>query len=203
MRSHFLRKVASALRSNSSSTLFQPFTFSFGHNQFLQAFVTPVSTRSFATSDTLVLEDKDTERVATSSKGENLGDKINLVDLPLQEAVNIIDKAGELHEVKDPEEVLALNKDNIEYSDEPLEGLVEIEDEESLGDINEGDVLVADTAETLEEVRARIFGNRIGNGKRSGMKPLKKKLKGEKIANYYMDEVWKKDPFLMDPKEDA
>jgi small subunit ribosomal protein S33 len=51
--------------------------------------------------------------------------------------------------------------------------------------------------ESLEEIRARIFGNRIGNGLRSGAKLLKKKLVGEKIANYYPKPIAKNDPMFI------
>jgi len=51
--------------------------------------------------------------------------------------------------------------------------------------------------ESLEEIRARIFGNRIGNGLRSGAKLLKKKLSGEKIATYYPEPVAKHDPMYI------
>ena len=52
-------------------------------------------------------------------------------------------------------------------------------------------------AESLEEIRARIFGNRIGNGLRSGAKLLKKKLIGEKIASYYPEPISKFDPMYI------
>ena len=51
--------------------------------------------------------------------------------------------------------------------------------------------------ESLEEIRARIFGNRIGNGLRSGAKLLKKKLVGEKIASYYPEPISKFDPMYI------
>lgn len=51
--------------------------------------------------------------------------------------------------------------------------------------------------ETLEEIRARIFGNRIGNGLRSGAKLLKKKLVGEKVATYYPKSIAKDDPMFI------
>ena len=57
--------------------------------------------------------------------------------------------------------------------------------------------------ETLEETRARIFGNLIGNGQRSGAKLLRKKLVGEKIASYYPEDIAKRDPFLIDTKAEA
>jgi hypothetical protein len=52
--------------------------------------------------------------------------------------------------------------------------------------------------ESLEEIRARIFGNRIGNGLRSGAQLLKKKLVGEKVASYYPKSIAKDDPMFID-----
>lgn len=60
-----------------------------------------------------------------------------------------------------------------------------------------------DPVEDLEEIRARIFGNRIGNGERSGAKLLRQKLIGEKIASYYPENISRKDPFLVDTKGEA
>ncbi len=57
--------------------------------------------------------------------------------------------------------------------------------------------------ESLEEIRARIFGNRIGNGLRSGAKVLKKKLLGEKIASYYPRDITKDDPMYIDLRAEA
>ncbi len=57
---------------------------------------------------------------------------------------------------------------------------------------------VASTQESLEEIRARIFGNHIGNGLRSGRKLLRKKLIGEKVANYYPEPISKLDPMFVD-----
>lgn len=54
------------------------------------------------------------------------------------------------------------------------------------------------TQESLEEIRARIFGNHIGNGLRSGRKLLRKKLVGDKVANYYMEPIHKNDPMFVD-----
>lgn len=52
--------------------------------------------------------------------------------------------------------------------------------------------------ETLEEIRSRIFGSHIGNGLRSGRKILRKKLVGDKIADYYLEPVSKSDPMFVD-----
>ncbi|BDA43621.1 probable mitochondrial 37S ribosomal protein S27 [Coccomyxa sp. Obi] len=57
---------------------------------------------------------------------------------------------------------------------------------------------VASTQESLEEIRARIFGNHIGNGLRSGRKVLRKKLIGEKVASYYPEPISKLDPMFVD-----
>ena len=53
--------------------------------------------------------------------------------------------------------------------------------------------------ETIEQIRARIFGNHIGNGLRSGRKVLRKKLIGDKVARYYPEEISKADPMFEDP----
>jgi len=53
--------------------------------------------------------------------------------------------------------------------------------------------------ETIEEIRARIFGNHIGNGLRSGRKVLRKKLIGDKIAAYYPEPIEAADPMFEDP----
>ncbi len=50
--------------------------------------------------------------------------------------------------------------------------------------------------QTLEEIRSRIFGTHIGNGLPSGRKLLRKKLVGEKIANYYEVPIEKTDPLF-------
>ena len=57
---------------------------------------------------------------------------------------------------------------------------------------------VASTQESLEEIRARIFGTHIGNGLRSGRKLLRKKLIGDKVANYYPEPISKLDPMFVD-----
>ena len=56
----------------------------------------------------------------------------------------------------------------------------------------------AATQESLDEIRARIFGNHIGNGLRSGRKVLRKKLIGDKIASYYPEPIQKFDPMFVD-----
>ena len=50
--------------------------------------------------------------------------------------------------------------------------------------------------QTLEEIRSRIFGAHVGNGLPSGRKLLRKKLVGEKIANYYEIPIEKTDPLF-------
>ena len=52
--------------------------------------------------------------------------------------------------------------------------------------------------ESLEEIRSRIFGSHIGNGLRSGRKVLRKKLVGDKIADYYLEPISKLDPMFVD-----
>lgn len=52
-------------------------------------------------------------------------------------------------------------------------------------------------AETLEQIRSRIFGTHIGNGLQSGRKLLRKKLVGEKIASYYPVPLSKGDPLFV------
>lgn len=54
-------------------------------------------------------------------------------------------------------------------------------------------------AKRVAETAARIFGNWIGNGQRSGRKVLRQKMIGEEIASYYMEPI--KDPLLEDPME--
>lgn len=52
-------------------------------------------------------------------------------------------------------------------------------------------------AETLEQIRSRIFGTHIGNGLQSGRKLLRKKLVGEKILSYYPVPLSKGDPLFV------
>lgn len=54
-------------------------------------------------------------------------------------------------------------------------------------------------AKRVAETAARIFGNWIGNGLRSGRKVLRKNFIGEEVASYYMEPI--KDPLLDDPDE--
>ena len=57
-----------------------------------------------------------------------------------------------------------------------------------------------DTLDDLELVRARIFGNHIGDGRRSGRKVLRRPLKGDKVADWYLDAPMAKlDPLFVDP----
>ncbi|CAD7699877.1 unnamed protein product [Ostreobium quekettii] len=55
--------------------------------------------------------------------------------------------------------------------------------------------------ETMEQIRARVFGYHIGNNLRSGRKVLRKKLVGWRIANYYLEDI--KDPLLLDLDAEA
>ncbi|GAB4815743.1 hypothetical protein N2152v2_002789 [Parachlorella kessleri] len=55
-------------------------------------------------------------------------------------------------------------------------------------------------SESIEEVRARIFGTHIGNGLRSGRKVLRQKLLGPTLVSYYPEDFSRKDPFLVDMK---
>lgn len=51
--------------------------------------------------------------------------------------------------------------------------------------------------EDYRSIEARIFGNRLGNGQRSGAKVLRKKLLGDKIASYYPTPISKFDPMFV------
>ena len=53
-------------------------------------------------------------------------------------------------------------------------------------------------SETIEEVRARIFGHHIGDGLRSGRKILAKPLIGDRVASYYPEDWFAGDPLLLD-----
>jgi len=52
--------------------------------------------------------------------------------------------------------------------------------------------------ETIEEVRARVFGNHLGDGLRSGRKILRRPLIGDRVASYYPDDWFAGDPLLID-----
>lgn len=52
--------------------------------------------------------------------------------------------------------------------------------------------------ERIEHVRARIFGNHIGDGLRSGRKILARPLIGPKVASYYPSDWFAGDPLLVD-----
>lgn len=54
------------------------------------------------------------------------------------------------------------------------------------------------TDETIEQVRARIFGNHIGDGLRSGRKVLRRPLIGEQLTSYYPPNWFAGDPLLVD-----
>ena len=55
--------------------------------------------------------------------------------------------------------------------------------------------------ETIEQIRARVFGNHIGNGLRSGRKVLRRKLIGDKVASYYPEPISRLDQMWEDPSE--
>jgi small subunit ribosomal protein S33 len=52
--------------------------------------------------------------------------------------------------------------------------------------------------ETIDEIRARIFGTHIGDGRPSGRKILRKKLIGPAVAAWYPPDVKEIDPFFVD-----
>lgn len=52
--------------------------------------------------------------------------------------------------------------------------------------------------EPIEHVRARIFGNHIGDGLRSGRKILARPLIGSQVASYYPPDWFAGDPLLLD-----
>jgi len=52
--------------------------------------------------------------------------------------------------------------------------------------------------ETLEQIRSRIFGTAIGDGRPSGRKVLRKKLVGDVVASYYPDNPAAQDPLFVD-----
>ena len=54
-------------------------------------------------------------------------------------------------------------------------------------------------AKRVAETAARIFGNWIGNGERSGRKVLRKHLIGEQLATYYPEPIY--DPLFEDPDD--
>ena len=55
--------------------------------------------------------------------------------------------------------------------------------------------------ETLEEIRARVFETHVGNGRRSGRRPLLRPLKGSWIADWYFEVRPNDMPMLEDPRE--
>lgn len=57
-----------------------------------------------------------------------------------------------------------------------------------------------DPGESIEQIRARIFDQQIGNQKRSGRKILLRPLKGKEIADWYFFPD-KSPPFLEDEME--
>ena len=53
-------------------------------------------------------------------------------------------------------------------------------------------------AETIDEIRSRIFGNHLGDGIRSGRKVLARPLLGPAITSYYPKDWFAGDPLLVD-----
>lgn len=53
-----------------------------------------------------------------------------------------------------------------------------------------------EAAESLEEIRARVFGTHLGDNRRSGRKALLKPLKGKEFANWYFMMQGQNYPFL-------
>lgn len=57
-----------------------------------------------------------------------------------------------------------------------------------------------ESSDGIEIVRARIFGNHIGDGERSGRKVLRKRLKADKVMGWYAKQPMAKlDPLYVDP----
>jgi small subunit ribosomal protein S33 len=57
------------------------------------------------------------------------------------------------------------------------------------------------SSQKLAEVSARIFGNIIGNGLRSGRKLLSRPLVGEKVVAWYPKTLQENDALFEDPAE--
>ena len=53
----------------------------------------------------------------------------------------------------------------------------------------------------MAETAARIFGNVLGTGARSGRKLLQQPLIGERVASYYPPSIKASDPLFEDPVE--
>ena len=64
-----------------------------------------------------------------------------------------------------------------------------------------GPVTGAAALKKIAETAARIFGNVLGTGERSGRKLLNKPLIGETVAAYYPPDVARFDPLYEDPLE--
>ena len=64
-----------------------------------------------------------------------------------------------------------------------------------------GPVTGAAALKKIAETAARIFGNVLGTGERSGRKLLNKPLIGETVATYYPPDVARFDPMYEDPLE--
>ncbi|KAL5545826.1 hypothetical protein UlMin_005513 [Ulmus minor] len=63
-------------------------------------------------------------------------------------------------------------------------------------------ILAAAATKGVTEARARIFGHVINlTGQRSAHKILRKKLIGEKVAEWYPHDITKDDPLIMARKE--
>lgn len=56
-------------------------------------------------------------------------------------------------------------------------------------------------SQKLAEISARIFGNVIGNGLRSGRKVLSRPLVGEKMVAWYPPTIEENDALFEDPEE--
>ncbi|PSC67922.1 28S ribosomal mitochondrial-like [Micractinium conductrix] len=54
--------------------------------------------------------------------------------------------------------------------------------------------------ESLEQIRARIFGTHIGNGLRSGRKVLRRPLLGQKLVDWYPSQDVGQDPLMLNIK---
>lgn len=64
------------------------------------------------------------------------------------------------------------------------------------------DRILKATEESLDEVRARVFGIHLGNGLRTGRKYLRRHLLGPKLVSYYPTDPVKMDPLMSDLDEE-
>ena len=72
-----------------------------------------------------------------------------------------------------------------------MENVIEVIDRQSS--------IMMKSAKELAAVAARIFGNHLGDGRRSGRKVLSKALKGPAMLTYYPEKL--KDALTVDPDE--